>query len=60
MNLKFISLIDSAGRASSLLIQEDYLTVVGGLPHGTDMRPRTSKDAHKLISWLKKNYPKRG
>lgn len=56
MALEFIDITDDTGRTSALLIEDDHaLKVVGGLEHGLTFRPRTQKDARKLITWLHDN-----
>ncbi len=52
MPLEFISLVDDTGRTSSLQINPETLTVIGVLPHGTEIRLRGSEDSEKLREWL--------
>jgi len=57
MSLQFITLRDATGRASSLAIgmrgvNPKFLTVVGVLPHNSDIKPDTEEDRQLLIKWL--------
>lgn len=59
MSLTFITLKDRNGRRSSLGISDkspDVLRVIGALPHGTEVKPATKKDAQRLADWLCKVY----
>ena len=33
-----------------------YLSLIGGLEHNTQIRPKTANDAKALIDWLKKEF----
>lgn len=50
---QYISIIDSNDRSSTLDLGYDgEITVIGVLPHGSIIQPKTINDAHKLIVWL--------
>ena len=49
--MRFIDIIDRNGRTSALLVNGKVLTVIGVLRHNTDIRPKTKKDALKLLKW---------
>lgn len=56
MKRKYVSIIDDTGRTSSLDVTfTDTFTVVGVLPHNSEIQPASIKDAEKFIKWLK-NY----
>lgn len=66
-NLRFVTLRDSSGRASSLAHggKPHYqpagtLKVIGNLEHGADIRPDTAKDRNTLVAWLNAfDYPEK-
>lgn len=49
---KFISVIDHNGRTSTLSMEPTGLQVIGNLPHGHIINPKTKEDAAKLITFL--------
>ena len=50
---RFVSIwSDDAERTSSLLLNEECITVMGVLPHNYTFNPKTVADADKLIEWL--------
>ena len=52
---QYISIVDSNNRTSTLdLGYDSEITVIGVLPHGSIIQPKTVKDAQKLIVWLNK------
>jgi hypothetical protein len=55
MALKWIDLMDTSGRASSLEISEHAtIRVTGGLEHNSKIFPKTVQDANNLIAWLER------
>jgi len=39
-------------RTSTLVMEDDFLQVMGELPHGYRFSPKTREDANKMIEWL--------
>jgi hypothetical protein len=53
MALKWIDLMDTKGRASSLEISDQAtIRITGGLEHNSRIFPKTVQDANHLIAWL--------
>lgn len=50
--LKWISIVDNYKRTSSLEVSGNKIIVVGGLPHGSEIQPKSKEDADNLIEWL--------
>lgn len=59
----FFSVVDMEGRVSSLEWSDKHpyhLRVVGVLPHGSEIRPKTIRDAQKIGEWFTKQADRWG
>lgn len=56
MKIDFVSIVDKTGRTSSLMVGKHYsglkMTVIGVLPHDSEIAPKTLEDCDKLIAFL--------